>query len=235
MAVLAPAGWAAEQVVDSVWATLPIVVDGANSEWLDTPLIRHKASEAEYAVRNNADNLYLLFVFKTRQAMTTIEQTGMSVFFSTAGKKQRDLGLRFVKKEPGAVYAADVFNKKGLPTPSAPSARSDPPDFRYLPGPGMVVYEFRIPLSRLNHNPGGIGAEPGQVIKVGFEWGGWTAEMRQAMVVQRTEGSSQAASNASALGNCLCVGLEDGGGGPGLQRSPKKHAFWIDLKLDAPD
>jgi hypothetical protein len=59
--------------------------------------------------------------------------------------------------------------------------------------------------------------------------------MRQAMVVQRTEGSSQASSNASALGNCLCVGLEDGGGGPGLQRSPKKHAFWIDLKLAAPD
>jgi hypothetical protein len=49
---------------------------------------------------------------------------------------------------------------------------TDPPDFVVLKGAGEATYEFRIPLGSPESVPGGIGAEPGQTIRISFDWGG---------------------------------------------------------------
>jgi len=49
---------------------------------------------------------------------------------------------------------------------------TDPPDFAVLRGAGEATYEFRIPLAPPESVPGGIGAEPGQTIRLSFDWGG---------------------------------------------------------------
>ena len=49
---------------------------------------------------------------------------------------------------------------------------TDPPDFVVSTGAGEATYEFRIPLASPESVPGGIGAEPGQTIRISFDWGG---------------------------------------------------------------
>jgi hypothetical protein len=49
---------------------------------------------------------------------------------------------------------------------------TDPPDFVVFRGAGEATYEFRIPLASPESVPGGIGAEPGQTIRISFDWGG---------------------------------------------------------------
>ncbi|MBE3131180.1 MAG: hypothetical protein IMZ54_10775 [Acidobacteria bacterium] len=49
---------------------------------------------------------------------------------------------------------------------------TDPPDFVVSREAGEATYEFRIPLASPESVPGGIGAEPGQTIRISFDWGG---------------------------------------------------------------
>jgi hypothetical protein len=53
---------------------------------------------------------------------------------------------------------------------------NDPPDFAVLSGADEATYEFRIPLGPPGSAPGGIGAVPGQTIRLSFDWGGATRE-----------------------------------------------------------
>jgi hypothetical protein len=53
---------------------------------------------------------------------------------------------------------------------------TDPPDFVVSGGAGEATYEFRIPLASPESVPGGIGAEPGQTVRISFDWGGTVRE-----------------------------------------------------------
>lgn len=254
-------GHAKDPVVASVWAAAPPAIDGAVQDWSDAAMQVYKAANLQYAVRNDGRNLYLLLVFNDREGLTTIENTGLTVYYTAGDKKKEDLGVHFVRKQMATdaliaemekrgealpedkkaelrqrpaytVFSADPINKKNLPAPADPAAATEPPMFRYAPQGRTVAYELRIPLSRTNQ-PAGVGAEPGGAMKIGFEWGGMTPEMRAAMMARRAESSTQASQGATAM----TVRDEggDGGGGAGgdrpFQRSPKKFSFWVDLTL----
>jgi hypothetical protein len=68
---------------------------------------------------------------------------------------------------------------------------TDPPDFVVFRGAGEATYEFRIPLSSPESVPGGIGAEPGQSIRISFDWGGAVSKSLS------TKGSREAPSSES--------------------------------------
>jgi hypothetical protein len=63
---------------------------------------------------------------------------------------------------------------------------TDPPDFVVLRGEDEATYEFRIPLGPPGSAPGGIGAEPGQTIRISFDWGGATRESLSTKSRQET-------------------------------------------------
>ncbi len=257
------AGAAADKAVTGVWAAAPVSIDGSDTDWQGVPLVTDEKSGAEFAVRNDGRNLYLLFVFRTRKALTSLEQTGMRVFFNTAGQKKKDLGIHFrrqmlsadelivdlekkgevltdarraeLKQKPAyQVFVADVINDKKLPAPVDPAAATEPPFFRAGGDRQKTVYEFRVSLSRVNQ-PGGIGVEPGAAVKLGFEWGGMSKEMRAAMMSRRSAASTRAGSNDTSMEGALGGGSENadlGSAGPsGFERSPAKHAFWVDVTL----
>lgn len=259
----ARAGSAADKAVTGVWAAAPVAVDGSDADWQGVQLITDEKSGAEFAVRNDGGNLYLLFVFRSRKALTTLEQTGMRIYFNAAGQKKKDLGIHFRRRMLTAeeliadlekkgevltearraefrqkpayqVFVADVINEKKLPAPADPAVLTVPPAFRAGGDRQKAVYEFRIPLSRVNE-PGGIGAAPGAAVQLGFEWGGMSKEMRAAMMSRRAAMSTRAGSNDTSLEGALGGGSENadlGSGGPsGFERSPAKHAFWIDVTL----
>ena len=270
-ATLAVPGFAKDPVVDSGWAATPIRIDGASQDWQNAQFLTDKGSKVEYAVRNDGSHLYILFMFKDQMAASTIDQTGMKIYYDAADKKSKDLGVLFtrqqvtadeliailekrgetftderkaeIRKNKAYIHFNDeVINEKDLPAPSDPAVKTDPPSFRtgMQNEPKALLYEIRIPLSRLNQ-PGGIGAEPGQTIKIGFEWGGMTREIMKNIMAARASGGSMARESGSSSTRGFsdddsAVGSGGGGGDfRAFTRDPryKKHSFWIDVKLAA--
>jgi hypothetical protein len=267
VAAIAVAGLAKDIVVTSQWSATPVRIDGLEQDWQDATFLTDEGSKAQYAVKNDGNNLYILFVFKDQMSATTIEYTGMKVFFGAEGKKSKDLGILFAKKPMTAdnviaemqkrgealteerkielrkqktymVFTEEVINAKKVTAPSDPAVQTLPPVYRAANNKRVAVYEFRIPLGRINQ-PGGIGIEPGKTIKLGFEWGGMTQDiMRNVMADRASAGAraSQRAVGSDAGFSDDSGGGEGGGGGMGeFNRDPryKKHSFWIDLKLAA--
>lgn len=218
---------AVDAPVKSAWAATPPAVDGSDKDWQGQELIEDTTTGVEYAFRNDDRNLYILFFFKTPQSRSTVDATGMKVYYSVDGKNKKDLGVHFLRKQlsaeeliksleksegkldderkaeirksPGyTVFEADVINKKKMPAPLDPAFPSKRPAFRFAPKQRAVVYEFSVPLSRTNQ-PGGIGVKPGMTVNIGFEWGGMTKDMIAAQMARRAEQSTRASARATSM------------------------------------
>ena len=81
------------------WAAAPIQIDGLDQEWQDAVFMVDKKSKAEYAMRNDGKNLYILFVFKDRQGRSSLDRTGMKIYFNLEGKKKKTEGIHFFMKQ----------------------------------------------------------------------------------------------------------------------------------------
>ena len=114
---------------------------------------------------------------------------------------------------------------------SGPSA----PAFNSMMGGGMIAYEFRIPLKRGEEQPGGIGTEPGNNVKIGFEWGGMTEEMKkQRLMGVSDSGTGAGADRATGLTSERSKSAKrDSSAGLSSirKRGPKKYNFWAEVKL----
>jgi hypothetical protein len=265
MAAIAPSLFSAEKVVPSQWAAAPVRVDGANQEWQDAAMILEKGSQAEYSLRNDDKYLYILFVFKSIPALSTFEMSGMKLYYSFDGKKSKSDGFHFVKKTITADELIANLEKNGetltdekkagirqqkaymiyegmaldpsKPAPLVTDGPADPPTFRDKLSQKMSVIEFRIPLARLAQ-AGGAVAAPGAKLKLGFEWGGMTSEMRSAYMARMGDSGSQARGQGGGEFDPQGGEREDSGGtgGPlGGRPDPrtKKHSFWVDIQLAA--
>jgi len=255
--------WTADTVVESRWAAEPLRVDGVILEWIQTVMSQQKNLSIEYAFENDARNFYGVLVFKDPRYLSSIEMTGITLYFGPAGKKQKDFGVRFRQKNATAdeligmlekqgqalteekraeiktkpmyfLFEADAVNKKGdiIPLPET-QGNVDPPVFRISRGQdGSMVYEFRVPLASRDVHPAGVGSGPGESIKLGFEWGGMTKEIRAAMGGRGDLPDQSRVSDEDARGERAQD--ESAGSSPTLARStqgPKQYSFWVDLKL----
>jgi hypothetical protein len=276
VATLTPSLFSAEKVIPSQWAAAPVRIDGANQEWQDAAILVDKVSRAEYALRNDDKYLYILFVFKVYNlrlgervqrvaSLSTYEVSGMKVYFSFDGKKDKSNGFHFIKKTITADDLIASLEKNGetltaekkagirqqkaymvyegmpldpsKPAPPAASGQADPPTFRDQLKRELSVVEFRIPLAYLAQ--AGAVAAPGADIKLGFEWGGMTKEMRSAYMARMADSGAQARGQGGGEFDPAQKGNEggDSGGGGALggqpNRDTKKYDFWIDVKLAA--
>jgi len=241
IAALSVPAAAADKAVESMWASGPMTIDGIAQEWDESTPIVDVGSKVEYALRNDGKNLYIIMVFRSPQPGTraavfpksTLDYTGMRVFFTTGPKKNKDFGVLFQKK----MYTADaliasmekqgrtlteaqkaeirqkethiVFTEELIKPKKAaaaePAAGEEPPVFRTIEKGPLAVCEFRIPLGR-------IGAAPGQTVKLGFEWGGMTNQILRDMMAGRADQSVAAADRGvSAEGGWRDSGGESGG------------------------
>ncbi len=222
--VFAVPGFPKDTVVESQWAAAPVVIDGLDQDWQDATFLTDGGSKAQYALKNDGKNLYIIFLFKDPMSPSTIEYTGLKVFFNTEGKKSTDLGIHFAKKSVTAdaliaymekkgevltdarkaeirtkseyiLFEADVINVKKAAAPSDPAVKNDPPVFSTKFENRVPIYELRIPLSRMNQ-PGGLGSEPGKTVKLGFEWGGLTREVMKNMMAGESARAGMASQDA---------------------------------------
>jgi hypothetical protein len=204
---------AKEKLVQSTWAAQPATIDALEEEWSGVALTSEESVGVDLAFRNDADNLYILFVIKNKDFLSTLEATGIKIYYDSLGNKKKDYGLRFFRRQitpdefiqilerRGRVlsdeqneeirsklsyllYDCELIEKKKISSLETPLAAGlEPPAFRYAKKGETTVFEFRIPLSRENQ-PGGIGVAAGGRLKIGFEWGGLTREMQAARLAR---------------------------------------------------
>lgn len=186
----------------SVWVAKAMAIDGLASDWTEDPLTVHEKTKAAIAFRNDADDLYVLLAFRDPKFQSTLEKSGVKVYFNTQGKNSKDRGLKFtklmltsdqliarrlsqgrklsdaqiaaIKAEPfHTLFLYDIINKKdGELMAAAKPALL--PDFRAVKAGDVWTFEFKIPLTRNENQPFGAGVEPGGNVKIGIEWGGRT-------------------------------------------------------------
>ena len=246
VATLTVSGYA--QGNDLQWAAAPIQIDGFDQEWQDAVFMVHKKSKAEYAMRNDGKNLYILFVFKNRQGRSSIDRTGMKIYFNLEGKKKKTDGIHFfmkqatpdeliasleaegqalsdeqkaeIRKRPGyLIYESVIIKGKNAPTPADPGVPFDLPMFRVQNKEGVGYFEFRVPL--VQTAKGGVVAAPGQAVKLGFEWGGMTSEMMSAQMARAADSGSSASGSEISTEAVLRGGSEradSGRNSSGLRR-----------------
>ena len=99
MLTLVMVGFSKDKAVESQWVATPASIDGMNTEWGNSPLYNQKKVDVDYAFMNDAENLFILFIFKDPKYLSSINWTGMTIWLSPQGKKEKNLGIRFVKKE----------------------------------------------------------------------------------------------------------------------------------------
>ena len=202
------AGFSQEKAVGSIWAGSSLSIDGLDDDWVGDTLNLEKKFEVDYAFRNDADNLYVLFIFKDPVYQSTITDTGMTFWINTEGKKKKKYGITFkmrkvsadgiisllekqkgplpeaeknkIRSKPNYIfYQGDVRDIKGnILTPTALGGELAMPKFKSQPKQKMMVYEFVMPLRILEKLSAKHKMEPGKTVKIGFEWGGLTERMK---------------------------------------------------------
>ncbi len=217
------AGFSEEKAVESMWVGSSLSIDGLDDEWAGDALNFEKKFDVDYAFRNDADNLYVLFIFKDPVYQSTIKDTGMTLWINTEGKKKKKYGIHFntrrvtaeglisiLEKQKGPLpeaeknkirsqpeyffYQGNVKDKKGkILTPTALGGELAVPLFGVQAKQKMIVYELVMSLRILEKLSAKHKMEPGKTVKVGFEWGGLTERMK----AQRMARIKQAAERGS--------------------------------------
>jgi len=267
-------GWAiSKDVVKSSWTAAPPAIDGVSGDWTGASFLTEKGVKVDYAFMNDGSHLYVFLAFKDPKYLSNIETTGINVYFSMDGKKNKSQGLRFYKRRVTGDQVIALMEKRGEPlteqdraglqgekifylydwqpidkniNPVLPASPGTPPDYPVFKGKMVEnawTYEFKIPLAKNETQLLGVGAGTGQTVKIGFEWGGITEEMKKAAAARRGGRGNPTVIDMSASAEGLGGGGGGGGGGGrsgmpgggGAQGggSPKQYDFWLDVQLAA--
>ena len=192
----------ADRTAASRWAPSPITIDGQDDEWPASSLYSEKKPGLKYAFQNDGRSLYILVVFQDSRSLEAVEATGMAVYYSPGGTKEKINGTRFIKEDIPVerfisllesqgkvvtdedkgilrtryhypVFEAYAIDREGKYVPAAEGRPGqEPPVFRMAKKESAVIYEFRIPLEPRAPQPDGLGPAPANTVQVGLEWGG---------------------------------------------------------------
>jgi hypothetical protein len=245
--ILTLSGYAKKEIINSIKLTSPLNIDGTMDDWKEDTLYFEKKAAADIGFKNDGETLFILFHFKDPKHLSTIQSTGMTIWFDTEGKEKKNYGITFLKKiiaakdylsllekqrgplseedknkvlaNPSYIFhETNVTNKKDKSSSDETgSEQTKPAIFRSESTKEMAVYEFAIPLKRVSRSAPGIDTEPGKVIKVGFEWGGMTDAMRKSKLQRQSQSQNRFG--------------EKRGLSTRSRRPPKKYSFWVEVQL----
>lgn len=249
---------AKEKEVISSWAVAPIRIDGVNNDWNQTVLNTEKKVKVDYGFQNDKENIYVLFIFKDKKYLSSIGATGMTIWFSSAKKKKKKYGIKFIQREIPAealiarlerksgplseekkkeirasksyvMYDTEEIKKEKKATPG-PKKNAKTANFRFLKQQNSFVFEFKIPIEMIINNVPELKEQLPQKIKIGFEWGGLTKEMKAALM--RRQAALNRTRTMEAEPDSNMAGAGAGRAVPiGALAGPKKYEFWLNLNL----
>ena len=269
----APSASGKDAPILSQWADTAPRIDGAADDWAGMELAPQTLG-IQVGFKNDDKYLYIQFLFTDPKALTSVEATGMTLYFDVQGKKSKDHGINFrrLQMTPDE-FIAFLEQKQGpLPEEQKKQYRASPrysvfyygmiskgvkhiqqaeeregilpAVFRYAPQPNRaVLFEFAVPLVRAADLAPGIGTQPGQTVKVGFEWGGWSRSLQQFSASQFNQMATAARADrpredpTAEGGDPAAAGGMRMGDAPDIaamrKMQPKKYDFWVDVNLAA--
>ncbi len=195
----------------------------------------------QYALRNDANFLYCLFVFNDIKFLSSVEQSGLAFWINPEGKKKQIHGFRFYRKQltgPELIqsmeksgtpvseerkkeilakpqymlYVCDVLDKKGNVVPHPGTGSGT---YRVTKSQKGMAFECVVPLALLNDPAAPAPLDLSKPFLLGFEWGGSTEEMKKQAANRLGEQGAQAQSRATSVES----GISDQGGGSGANQS----------------
>ena len=251
-------GAAKAVAVQSRWQKTPLKIDGDMGDWMAPLFNAEKSVQVDYAFSNDAEYLNLIFIFKDQKYLSSLAQTGLTVWLNDQGKNKKKLGLRFEKKTLSAAEVIALMEKKSGPLSEEKKKemlakpaylinqfvavdgdgkdltdqvfqKPPLPEFTSLASAGRLAFEFRIPIGPGN----GLNLAAGKPLAVGFEWGGMTKEMRRERMQRGGyEGGEGGGLPESPDLDPEGMGQRDSGGLPSM-RGPKRYVFWSGVDLAA--
>ena len=158
----------------------------------------------------------------------------------------------YLSRPSYSIWACDVVNKKGevVPHPGMPGGT-----FRMAKTPktsvsggnapaarvqATPVYELVVPIALLADPNADTKWDPSKLLKIGFEWGGLTEDMRKNGAANLGDQSARASGSGTELDSQIAGEREsrdynDPGGSLAQMRALaskyKKLDFWLDLKV----
>lgn len=257
-----------DPAINSIWSATPVHIDGLNKEWNNDSLGYWKRADISFGFANDANDLYIIFIFKNPRFLSSIRHTGFTVWFNVQGKEAKAYGVNFrekqvtadqliarMEKEQGPlqeaqkqkikqqspsyfIYTGDLVDKKGeIVVKASLDETKELPAFRSMPVKGVgIIHEFKIPLATLEEVSADYALEPGQSLKIGFEWGGFTKEVQDALAKEQADRNVAARERAAGADS---VGQERRDGSEHdrfstmaqLRNRARKYEFWTAVKL----
>jgi len=192
-----------------------IVIDGRSADWPSPNLVRDAKSGAAFAFLNDGRDLYILMFVDRPETRESLESSGLTVL-ARVGRSKSTRGVLFLKRpvpaetyirwhEGQGVYltAEEKAKLRDLPGhdllltfaigptgsiygPLRRLRDSEPPGFGALERDGRETYELRIPLASPDLVPGGLGARPGDPVRLTFEWGGKARKLQGTKATRET-------------------------------------------------
>lgn len=248
---------AKDVIVQSKWTNQPVVIDGNRDDWAPEFLNNWKKFKIDYGFLNDGLNLYGIVIFNDRDYLSSIRNTGLTVWINSQGKKKKKLGVCYrlrqisskemvaiLERREGALseerkteimsrpqyiyYEGQFVDGNGNPLEPIPLGETFIlPTFRMSQTQGKLIYEFRVPLN-IKEFFSSSQVDLSRELRIGFEWGGMTKEMRAAMMKRRAEAEAQARGGNITSNPTEERGVRDF---DSPLRRPKKYSFWVGVKL----
>jgi hypothetical protein len=240
-------------------ATAPIEADGRTDDWPQTEFVLDPKSGTEFAFRNDGRKLYILAVVHKPEAQESLESTGMTVLNGPAGVKKPARGVLFLtrripaesyilwQESQGALlsdgekaeirragerahgFAFAVGAGRSIHGPLRRQREGAPPGFGMSEGEGAARYEFEIPLVSPDIVAGGLGARPGETVRLSFEWGGAARKILGAKATRETPPAERGGLEGVATPAQEFLNMFDSLSRP--SESTKAFAFAVDVRL----
>jgi hypothetical protein len=163
---------------------------------------------------------------------------GQGGFLDSLTPEQKERFMEWQKKDM-ADQLKVIYKKSGQEV-FIPTNGSSGPAVSFGSPQGTYTYEFSIPLQKSDVSRYGIGAQPGQAISLGLEWGGMSESNRERMREERGGGMGGGGEGGGGRGGMGGGhhgggrgGMGGGRGGPAMQ-APAKQEIWVKTQLASP-
>ncbi|MBN1274468.1 MAG: hypothetical protein JXB26_19580 [Candidatus Aminicenantes bacterium] len=254
--------WAENVSLESQWIVSAIKIDADSSDWMQSLSPAWKKGKVDCSFANDDKNLYFLLVFNDLKYLSSISQTGLKVWLQGGEKNAKDTGFFFIpkiisaegminrfekdgvslseekkqeirQKEKFVLYEGEYFHgkKPGVLPPLGQDVK--PAVFRTAKSGTSFIYEIRLPLN-IEFLREEKGIQPGTAMRIGFEWGGMTEEMKADMMRRRSISSTRAEERASSVvtrgddsDSTPVVGNKD----MPFQKGAPRYSFWLEVHL----
>ena len=92
-------GAAKEKTITSLWNTGDLKIDGMLIDWPEGESFVHSKTKVDVGFVNDGSDIYIRMIFKDLKSLSSIQYTGLKVWFNSEQKKEGKFGFHLMPKQ----------------------------------------------------------------------------------------------------------------------------------------